>query len=83
MVPVFGDFWTEVSNASISARTATDSLATFKRIEPFPIGNLSLVKPPPDDLRRVNIADEIVAALPAENMYLKSFKSNNVFYFSL
>ena len=68
MVPVFGDFWTEVSNASISARTATDSLATFKRIEPFPIGNLSLVKPPPDDLRRVNIADEIVAALPAESI---------------
>lgn len=70
-------FWTEVSNASISARTATDSLATFARVEPFPIGSLvlSVMRPAPDDFRRVNIADEMAAALPAKN-YLLSKKSN-------
>lgn len=74
--------WTEVSNASISARTATDSLAIFVRVEPFPIGNLvlSVVRPAPDDFRRVNIADEMAAALPAKNNLFFSSKNSNFLF---
>ena len=65
-IPVFLAFGMEVSNASISARTATDSLATFVRIEPLPIGILPSDVGPFEDLRRVSIADEMAAALPAK-----------------
>lgn len=67
-VPVFVDFWTDVSNASISANTATDSRAVVgPRVDPLPIGILllSVPRPPPDDFRLVSIADEMAAALPA------------------